>query len=107
MHTGLHTCVCMQVWYVLFLAQCLKNSSEDKQSQKERRQQLFFQLMEQHEILPHLPHQPVPHREMRGQRRKGGGDGGGDTLPNDLKLLVPCPTLTWPFSLLQVSALIF
>lgn len=71
MHTGLHICVCMQVWYVLFLAQCLKNSSEDKQSQKERRQQLFFQLMEQHEILPHLPHQPVPHREMWGSEVEG------------------------------------
>ena len=46
-------CMCMCVWCVLLsLAQCLKNSSEDKQSQKEWSQQWFFQLMEQRGFMP-------------------------------------------------------
>lgn len=79
-HTGAHTCT--HTWCVL-LAQCLKNSPEDKQSQKERRPQLFLQLVEQHGCSLHPACSPRPHREM-------------GALPTDLALLVLCPAPTLP-----------
>ena len=71
--TCMHTCACC---VLLFAAQCLKNSSEDKPSQKEWSQQQFCHLVELPGCLPH-PACSWHHREM------------GVGLPMDSKLPVP------------------
>lgn len=90
-----HVCTCMHTracCVLLFAAQCLKNSSEDKPSQKEWSQQQFCHLVE----LPGC----LPHPACSWHQRDGGRTSNGFQASSALF----CPHS--PFPTLRVSALI-